>query len=61
MDQRSKRCPICNKPMIFALPSGGGRRAFQCPDCDQPDPLKSEIAKGWLEGELGREKRADEK
>jgi hypothetical protein len=50
-----KHCPICNRPMILALPSDG-RRTFRCLDCDDPDPLKSEIAKGWLHGELGRDK-----
>jgi hypothetical protein len=34
-------------------PGGKAPRTFQCLDCDQPDPLKSE-AKGWLSGELGR-------
>jgi ssDNA-binding Zn-finger/Zn-ribbon topoisomerase 1 len=53
-----KRCPICNKPMVLALPPGGGQRTFRCQDCDDPDPLESEIAKGWLRGELGREKDA---
>jgi hypothetical protein len=39
--------------MILALPPGGkGRRTFQCFDCDRPDPLRSEGAKGWLQGEL---------
>jgi len=51
-------CRVCNKPTVVALPPGGdGRRIFQCPDCDRPDPLNSEIAMGWLQGELGREKR----
>jgi hypothetical protein len=26
-------------------------------DCDDTDPLESKTAKGWLLGELGREKR----
>jgi hypothetical protein len=42
--------------MVLALPPGGGWRTFRCLDCDDPDPLKSEIAKGWLHGELGRDK-----
>jgi hypothetical protein len=57
MEQNAvKHCPICNKPMVLALPPGGGQRTFRCLDCDDPDPLESEIAKGWLHGELGREK-----
>jgi hypothetical protein len=44
--------------MVFALPPGGdGPRTFQCIDCDRLDPLESEIAKGWLEGELGRREK----
>jgi hypothetical protein len=39
--------------MILALPPGGkGQRAFQCIDCERPDPLKSEKATGWLRSEL---------
>jgi hypothetical protein len=50
-----RHCPVCNKPMVFALPPGSdGRRTFQCGDCDRPDPLESETIKGWLEGELGQ-------
>jgi tRNA(Ile2) C34 agmatinyltransferase TiaS len=46
-------CPRCHSQMILALPPGGkGRRTFQCFDCDRPDPLRSEGAKGWLQGEL---------
>jgi hypothetical protein len=54
-----KHCPICNKPMAFLLPPGGyGARAFRCLDCDRrDDPLQSEYVKGWLDGELGRDKR----
>jgi hypothetical protein len=51
----TKPCPVCNKPMVFALAPGGDRRVFRCLDCDQADPLESEIAKGWLHGELGHE------
>jgi hypothetical protein len=29
-----------------------GRRAFQCLECDDKDPI--ETAQGWLSGELGR-------
>jgi hypothetical protein len=51
-------CPHCDKPMVFALPSGGrGQRAFKCLDCDLPDPLESDVTKRWLEGELGRDMR----
>jgi len=39
--------------MILALPPGGkGKRTMQCVDCDRPDPLKSDAAKGWLKSEL---------
>jgi len=39
--------------MILALPPGGkGKRILQCVDCDRPDPLKSDAAKGWLKSEL---------
>jgi hypothetical protein len=48
-----KYCPACKKPMAFALPAGG-RRTFRCLDCDRPDPLESNVAQGWLQGELGR-------
>jgi hypothetical protein len=39
--------PHCGGFLNLALPlSGKGQRAFQCPDCDGPDPLKSERATG---------------
>jgi len=39
--------------LILMLPPGGeGGRTFQCLDCERPDPLKTEQAKGWLMGEL---------
>jgi len=35
------------------LPRGGaGKRAFQCFDCDGPDPIKTDKVTGWLKGEL---------
>jgi hypothetical protein len=39
---------------VFALPPGSGRRTFRCLDYDEPDPMRSEIAKRWLQGELGQ-------
>ncbi len=29
-----------------------GPRMFQCFECDQPDPIKTDKAMGWLKGEL---------
>jgi len=47
-------CPKCQSPMTLALqPGGKGPRTLQCLDCDRPDPLKSDTASGWLNGELG--------
>jgi len=41
--------------LILALPPGGeGPRTFQCPECDRPDPIKTDQVIGWLKGELGR-------
>jgi len=31
---------------------GAGKRAFQCFDCDGPDPIKTDKVTGWLKGEL---------
>jgi hypothetical protein len=46
-------CPDCGAFLILMLPPGGeGGRTFQCLDCERPDPLKTEQAKGWLMGEL---------
>ena len=46
-------CPECGAYLVLALPTGGkGKRTFQCLDCEGPDPLKSDLANGWLEGEL---------
>jgi len=54
---QSKRptCPECGAFLTLALPPGGkGQRTFQCLDCDhdRPDPLKTDEAIGWLNGEL---------
>jgi hypothetical protein len=47
------RCPDCGAFLILALPPDGkGKRTMQCVDCDRPDPLKSDAAKGWLKSEL---------
>jgi hypothetical protein len=45
-------CPHCGAHLILALPPGKGRRTFQCFDCERPDPLKTDQATGWLQGEL---------
>ena len=46
-------CPNCGADLILALPPGGkGQRAFQCFDCDRPDPLKTESVLGWVKSEL---------
>ena len=46
-------CPGCRANLVQALPPGGkGQRTFLCFDCDRPDPLKTDKATGWLEGEL---------
>jgi len=46
-------CPYCGALLILALPPDGkGPRQFQCFDCDQPDPIKTEKVTGWLKGEL---------
>jgi hypothetical protein len=53
-------CPNCGAYLVLALPPGGDSpRAFQCLDCEGPDPIKSPYAIGWLAGELGRTKSAD--
>ena len=46
-------CPGCGAYLTLALPPGGkGKRTFQCFDCDGPDPLKTDKARGWLKSEL---------
>jgi hypothetical protein len=46
-------CPGCGAFLILALPPGGrGPRAFQCLDCECPDPLRTDQVMGWLKGEL---------
>jgi hypothetical protein len=48
------RCPKCGAYLILvASPSDGkGPRMFQCFECDQPDPLKTDRVLGWLKSEL---------
>ena len=54
MKQSQPFCEKCTKPMTFALPPGGRRRrAWQCLDCEGPDPLKSTDVMGWIKGLLG--------
>jgi hypothetical protein len=56
MERAKPTCRHCDAELILALPPGGkGPRTLQCFDCDRPDPLKTELATGWLKGELGRE------
>jgi len=39
--------------MILAPPPDGKAPAImQCPSCDLPDPLKSEIVEGWIKSSL---------
>jgi hypothetical protein len=46
-------CPECGAFLILALPPGGkGPRTLRCMDCEQPDPFKTDRAKGWLKSEL---------
>jgi CheY-like chemotaxis protein len=48
-------CRKCKRLMKFALPPGGrGQRSYRCLECERPDPMKSEDAQGWLQGELGK-------
>jgi uncharacterized Zn finger protein (UPF0148 family) len=43
------RCPHCGSPM----PRDRNRPGrLECAKCDRLDPLKSDRAKGWLQGEL---------
>jgi hypothetical protein len=48
------RRPKCGAYLILvAAPSDGkGSRMFQCFECDQPDPIKTDKVMGWLKGEL---------
>jgi hypothetical protein len=39
--------------MAFTVsPGGKGPRQFRCEQCEQPDPMRSAQASGWLQGEL---------
>jgi hypothetical protein len=39
--------------MVLAQPPGGkGLRSLHCLECERPDPLKTDTATGWLQGEL---------
>jgi hypothetical protein len=38
--------------ILAALPDGSEPAIWQCPDCDDPDPLKSEHVEGWIRGSL---------
>jgi hypothetical protein len=52
---RRPTCPHCGAFLILALPPGGkGQRMFRCFECDGVDPLKTDQATGWLNGELQR-------
>ena len=47
-------CPKCGAYLILvASPSDGKEpHMFQCFECDQPDPIKTDKVMGWLKGEL---------
>jgi predicted RNA-binding Zn-ribbon protein involved in translation (DUF1610 family) len=46
-------CPNCGAYLILALPPDGkGQRTFQCFDCGQPDPLKTDRVLAWFKSEL---------
>jgi len=50
---QTKPCPHCGSLMVLALPPGGkGLRSLHCVECERPDPLKTDTASGWLQGEL---------
>jgi len=50
---RTTNLPSLWAHLILALPPGGkGPRTFQCLDCEQPDPLKTDKVLGWLKSEL---------
>jgi hypothetical protein len=52
LDQ-TKPCPLCGSTMVLAIPPRGkGPRTLKCFECDRPDPLKSDKAIGWLQGDL---------
>jgi hypothetical protein len=40
--------------ILALLPGGKGQRMFRCLECDGVDPLKTDRATGWLNGELQR-------
>jgi hypothetical protein len=43
------RCPHCGS---LIPPDRNPPGRFECAACDRLDPLKSDRAKGWLQGEL---------
>jgi hypothetical protein len=55
MPINQRLCPKCGNPTKLMLPPGGkGPRAYQCIDCDLPDPLGLPNVQGWLRGELAQ-------
>jgi hypothetical protein len=38
--------------ILVALPDGSEPAIWQCPGCDDPDPLKSERVEGWIQSPL---------
>jgi hypothetical protein len=49
------RCSHCGSPMPVDRNNRLGRfecARFECAKCDRLDPLKSDRARGWLQGEL---------
>jgi hypothetical protein len=51
---QTRTCPNCKAPLVLALPRGGGPRTLRCLECERLDPMKSDKASGWLQGELRR-------
>lgn len=48
-----KPCPFCGNPMKRALDEiREGRERYVCAKCDDADPLKSPIVRGWTESPL---------
>jgi hypothetical protein len=50
-------CQSCQRPMTPGFsPAAKLPRTFQCTDCERPDALKTMGTRGWLKGELSKEK-----
>jgi hypothetical protein len=52
-------CLNCGAYLILALPPDGkGQRTFQCFDCRQPDPLKTDTVLAGLRASCSRRSKA---